>query len=110
MSFIFKQMLNSINTDIDALNLEDINIGIGGAALDQAIGDEVARAGAAEALISQRITLEIETVSTTSLTTTMQAEIDALKNPINNIFSMIQQIKIFQMLAYLLYIHHLIQQ
>ena len=90
MSFIYKQMLNNITTDIDALKLEDINIGIGGAVLEQAIGDEVARAGAAEALISQRITLEIATVATTSLTTTMQAEIDVLKKPINNVFSMIK--------------------
>ena len=38
MSFIFKQMLNNINTDIEALKLEDINIGLGGVALEQAIG------------------------------------------------------------------------
>ena len=51
MSFIFKQMLNNINTDIDALKLEDINIGLGGAAsgegifnLSTALSDEVARA------------------------------------------------------------------
>ena len=55
MSFIYKQMLNNITTDIDALKLEDINIGIGGAALKQAIGAEVARAEAAEALIAQNI-------------------------------------------------------
>ena len=39
MSFIFKQMLNNINTDIDALKLEDINIDIGGAALGEAISN-----------------------------------------------------------------------
>ena len=38
MSFIIKQMLNNINTDIEALQLEDINIGLGGVALEQAIG------------------------------------------------------------------------
>ena len=32
MSFIIKQMLNNINTDIEALQLEDINIGLGGVA------------------------------------------------------------------------------
>ena len=39
MSFIFKQMLNNINTDIEALQLEDINIGIGGAALGEGISN-----------------------------------------------------------------------
>ena len=37
MSFLYKQMLNNITTDIDALKLEDINIGIGGAALGEGI-------------------------------------------------------------------------
>ena len=37
MSFIFKQMLNNITTDIDALKLEDINIGLGGVALGESI-------------------------------------------------------------------------
>jgi len=103
-------MLNNITTDIDALKLEDQNIAIGGAAIEQAIGDEVTRAGTAESLISQniayessrataeeyalsqRITNEIAIVATTSLTTTMQAEIDALKLlvGINNVFSMIK--------------------
>ena len=39
MSFIFKQMLNNLNTDVDALKLEDINIGIGGAALGESISN-----------------------------------------------------------------------
>ena len=44
MSFIIKQMLNNINTDIEALQLEDINIGLGGEALGESIAsiqDEV---------------------------------------------------------------------
>jgi len=53
MSFNFKQMVNNINTDIDALKLEeDINIGIGGAALGEgisnlstALSDEVSSTG-----------------------------------------------------------------
>ena len=32
MSFIYKQMLNNSTTDIEALKLEDVNIGIGGTA------------------------------------------------------------------------------
>ena len=39
MSFIYKQMLNNITTDIEALKLEDINIGLGGAALGESIAD-----------------------------------------------------------------------
>ena len=83
-------MLSNITTDIDALKLKDINIGIGGAALEQAIGDEVARATAEEYALSQRIALEIATDATTISTDLLQAEINALKNPINNIFSMIK--------------------
>jgi len=48
-------MLNNINTDIEVLKLEDINIGLGGAALGEsianvstALGNEVARASNAE--------------------------------------------------------------
>ena len=55
MSFIFKQILNNINTDIEDLKLEDINNGLGGAALGEsianistALGNEVARASNAE--------------------------------------------------------------
>ena len=83
MSFIFKQMLNNINTDIDLLKLEDINIGLGGAALGEGISDlstalsdevaralgiesgirtdlsnEISRAGNAETLISQSTSYE----------------------------------------------------
>ena len=39
MSFIFKQMLDYINTDIEALQLEDINIGLGGVALSESIAE-----------------------------------------------------------------------
>ena len=95
MSFIIKQMLSSINTDIDALKLEDINIGLGGVALGQAIGDEVARATGAESGLNTDISNLTSVVSGASVSsaaseTLMQAEIDALKNPINNIFSMIK--------------------
>ena len=118
MSFIFKQMLNNINTDIEALQLEDINIGIGGAALGEgisnlstALGGEVARALGIESELRTDLNFElgrakgiesdlrtdvdvlttiVAGTASTSLTNTMQTEIDALKPlvGINNVFSM----------------------
>jgi len=102
MSFIFKQMLNNITTDIDALKLEDINIGLGGAVLGEgianvvsALGDEVTRALGVESGLTTDLNNLSSVVSGASISsaaseTLMQAEIDALKNPINNIFSMIK--------------------
>ena len=102
MSFIFKQMLNNINTDIEALQLEDINIGLGGTALGEsitnlttALGDEVARAVGIESGIVSDIgilTTIAESAASTSSTNAMQGEIDAIKPfvGINNVFSMIK--------------------
>ena len=122
MSFIFKQMLNNITTDIDALKLEDINIGLGGAVLGEgianvvsALGDEVTRALGVESGLTTDLNNLSSVVSGASISsaaseTLMQAEIDALKNPINNIFSMIKTNQDIPGQAFLHYIHHLIQQ
>ena len=102
MSFIFKQMLNNINTDIEALQLEDINIGIGGAALGEGISNlsgalsgEVARALGIESGLRtdvNALTSIVAGAASTSLTNTMQTEIDALKPlvGISNVFSIIK--------------------
>ena len=97
MSFIYKQMLNNITTDIDALKLEDINIGIGGVALGEgitnltsALGDEVARALGIEGELRSDLGFELFRAKTKEAE--LQAEINII-NPligINNVFSMIK--------------------
>ena len=102
MSFIFKQMLNNINTDIEALQLEDINIGIGGAALGESISNlstalngEVSRAGTAETLISQNVSYESsraaaeEYALSQRITTEIAAETTRASNAESSIMSLV---------------------
>ena len=67
MSFIYKQMLSNITSDIEALKLEDINIGLGGAALEQAIGANVANISSIQDDVNQlmlgRITYAFQVTS-----------------------------------------------
>ena len=70
MSFIYKQMLNNITTDIEALKLEDVNIGSGGAALEQAIGDNAVNIASlhddVDQLMLDRITYAFQVTSNIS--------------------------------------------
>ena len=95
MSFIIKQLLNNINNDIDALKIEDINIGLGGAVLGQSIATEQARAIGVESSLNTDLSNLTSIVSGASISSAasavlIQAEIDVLKKPINNVFSMIK--------------------
>ena len=114
-------MLNNINTYIDALKLEDINIGLGGASLGKGIsnllgafGDEVARALDIESVLRTDLNSElgrekaiesglrsdvdvlttiVEGAASTSSTNLLQAEIHSLKPlvGISNVFSIIKK-------------------
>jgi len=55
MSFIFKQMLNNINTDIEALQLEDINIGLGGVVLGESIANNTINIASLQDEVNQLI-------------------------------------------------------
>ena len=88
-------MLNNINTDIDALKLEDINIGLGGVALGEsisslstALGDEVARALCIESGL--RTDLNSELGRAKGIEAGIRADVDAITPlvGINNVFSM----------------------
>ena len=79
MSFIIKQMLSNINTKIEALQLEDINIGLGGAALEQSIAalqDDV------DQLMLERITYAFQVTSNLNANQVMTAGVTAKFNSI----------------------------
>ena len=97
MSFIFKQMLNNINTDIEALQLEDINIGIGGAALglgisnlQTALSSEITRASNAESsvmssVISNINAIDSETIRSVAVDDAHAVEIATLRDEVDQL-------------------------